>query len=263
MSQRATIKVNERVLPPQMIAAEAQHHPAKTPGAAYREATRALIVRTLLLEEAIRLGISAEPQEVLPGKRETEDEARIRALTEAAVPQCEPSEADCRAYYEANAERRFRAPDLFEASHILFAADPGDTEARASANERAAATLMDLVQAPHRFAELARERSDCESRASGGHLGQMSRTDLVKEIAEALDELDEGEISAPVSSRFGVHLLRLDRVVQGEVLPFDYVKDHIHNYLRELTWRRNAAAYVGKLIAEARIEGIELEGTTK
>ena len=58
---------------------------------------------------------------VAPGKRETPDEARIRALIAANVPVEEADEAQCRALYDAE-PARFRSPDLFEASHILFAA---------------------------------------------------------------------------------------------------------------------------------------------
>ena len=51
MAPRPSIKLNGVVLPPHMIAAEAQHHPSQTPAAAFQAAARALIIRTLLLEE--------------------------------------------------------------------------------------------------------------------------------------------------------------------------------------------------------------------
>ena len=86
MAPRPSIKLNGVVLPPHMIAAEAQHHPSKTPAAAFQAAARALIIRTLLLEEAKRNAITAVPQFVAPGKRELDDEARIRALMEARIP---------------------------------------------------------------------------------------------------------------------------------------------------------------------------------
>src|SRR3569623_1626804 len=79
---RPAIKLNGVALPPQMIAAEAQHHPARTPAAAFQAAARALIIRTLLLEEAARQGLEATPQIIAEGKRETVEEARIRQLLE-------------------------------------------------------------------------------------------------------------------------------------------------------------------------------------
>ena len=147
MAPRPSIKLNGIVLPPHMIAAEAQHHPSQTPAAAFQAAARALIIRTLLLEEAKRDAIAAEPQFVAPGKRELDDEARIRALMEARIPVAEPGEDQCRAFYDANPSH-LRSPDLYEASHILFLAHPHDAQAYAGAVARAEA-----AHSPHSGSE--------------------------------------------------------------------------------------------------------------
>ena len=172
MAPRPPIKLNGVVLPPHMIAAEAQHHPSQTPAAAFQAAARALIVRTLLLEEAKREAITAEPELIAPGKRELDDEARIRALMEARIPVTEPDEGQCRAFYDA-APSRFRSPDLYEASHILFLAHPHDAQAYAEAVARAEAIIAELSAVPGRFEAIAREQSECDSRANGGRLGQI------------------------------------------------------------------------------------------
>ena len=62
MAPRLPIKLNGVVLPSHMIAAEAQHHPSQSPPLAFQAAARAIIIRTLLLEEAKRDGIIAEPE---------------------------------------------------------------------------------------------------------------------------------------------------------------------------------------------------------
>lgn len=258
MAQRPQIKLNGVVLPPHMIAAEAQHHPAKSPAAAYQIAARALIVRTLLLEEAKRLRIGAEPEFAAPGKRETDDEARIRALVEAAVPITEPDETVCRAFYDADPSR-FRSPTLFEASHILFAAHPHDTEAYASATARAEDTLSELRRSPGRFEAIARERSECESRAHGGRLGQISRGETVPEFECVLEQLADGQIAPePVKSRFGVHVLKLDARDAGKPLPYGYVHERIALFLAEKDWRKDVARYIDTLVAKALIEGIDM-----
>ena len=99
-------------------------------------AARALVVRELLLQEARRLGVAAEPLADDDGRRETDEEALIRALVEREVRVPDPDEARCRRYYEQNL-RRFRSPDIYEAAHILFAAAPGDGDARAAARMQA------------------------------------------------------------------------------------------------------------------------------
>ena len=116
MTARAAIKVNGTVLSTPAIAEEAQHHPAKTPAAAFEAAARALVVRHLLLEEAARCAIQADPQDVAPGKRETREDANIRALIEAHVQPREPDEAACRAFYEVH-RARFRAQGSQAGTH--------------------------------------------------------------------------------------------------------------------------------------------------
>jgi peptidyl-prolyl cis-trans isomerase C len=245
-----------------MIAAEAQHHRAKTPAAAFEAAARALIVRTLLLEEAARRGIEPAPELVAPGKRELKDEALIRALMEREIAAPTPGEESCQWFYETEKER-FRSPDLYEASHILFLAKSGDVEAREEARAQAQAVADELAAAPERFAAIAAERSACDSRAQGGRLGQIAEGQTVPEFEQALKTLAEGEISPPVMTRFGAHVIRLDARLPGQILPYAYVRDHIASYLAERQWRVDAAAYLGRLIAAAEIEGVTFEQLEK
>jgi len=205
------------------------------------------------LEEAGRRGIAAAPELVAPGKRELNDEALIRALMEQEILAQEPDEEKCRQFYEAE-KSRFRSPDLYEVSHILFPAR--NTEERDQARAKAQAAADELAVSPGHFAAIAAERSECDSRAQGGRLGQISEGQTVAEFEQALKTLAEGEISAPVMTRFGAHVIRLDAKLPGQILPFDYVRDHIASYLVERQWRSDAAAYVGRLIAAAEIEGV-------
>jgi len=258
MAPRPPIKLNGIVLPPHMIAAEAQHHPAKNPAAAFQAAARALIVRTLLLEEAKREAIKAEPELVAPGKRELDDEATIRALIETRIPVSEPTELECRTFYEADSSR-FRSPDLYEASHILFLAHPHDAPAYSAAVARAQSVIAELSESPERFEAIAKEQSECDSRANGGRLGQIVRGETVSEFEGALQELEEGQISpSPIQSRFGAHVLRLDARALGQTLPFEYVKEQISAYLAEQRWSLDVAAYIERLVSQAQIEGIDI-----
>jgi peptidyl-prolyl cis-trans isomerase C len=255
---RAPITVNCGTISAETVAEEAQHHPARTPGAAYQRAARALVIRALLLGEAQRCATPAAPELIAPGKRETLDEARIRRLIEDNVAATQPDEAACRAFYRAN-KMRFRSPDIFDASHILFAAPTHDREALATATARAHVSIHELARSPDLFEALARERSDCESRANGGRLGQIVGGELVPEVETALRALEEGEVAAkPVISRFGAHVLRLDRRKLGEPLPFVLVRERIAGLLAEQDWRRNVAAYIDGLVRRARIEGIDM-----
>jgi peptidyl-prolyl cis-trans isomerase C len=259
MATQAAIRVNGVVVPPHVIAAEAQHHPAKTPRAAARSAARALVIRFLLLEDAARRGIAAAPEWVSEGKRETDDEARIRALLEAAVPVHEPTEMACRDHYAAN-PARFRSPDLFEASHILFAAPPDDRDARARAEARARLAIEEILAHPERFDAIARDRSDCSSGKSGGRLGQLVPGETVPQFEAALATLSAGSIAeTPVLTRFGAHVVRLDARASGRALPFAHVRPGIESFLAERQWRLDVARFIDELVANAVIEGMDLK----
>ncbi len=257
---RPEIAVDGAAIPHAAIAREVQNHPAESPAEAWTEAARALIVRELLVHEAVRLGIEAQPDEDGEGRRETEEEALIRALLDREISVPEADDASCRRYYDKNL-KRFRSADLFEAAHILFSADWSDKEAFAAAVGSAQSAIALLAKEPARFADLARELSACSSSGEGGHLGQLTRDQVTPEFAAALDRLNPGETtSTPVETPYGVHIVRLDRRIEGRTLPFEAVRERIAGHLKESVWRRAAAQYVSLLAGRATITGFDFGG---
>lgn len=247
------VLVNDVPITLEAIAAEAQYHPASTPEVAWDEAVEALIVRQVLLQEAHRRRIVPEPGTDAAGRRELVEEATVRGLLEEAVEAESPDEAACRAYFDANPER-FRSPDLFEASHILFAAPREDAARYSAAVEAAESTIARLNGAPEKFPELARQYSDCPSATSGGHLGQIGRGDTVPEFETFLYNLDEGQLCpVPVKSPFGAHVLYLHRRILGQPLPYESVRDRIEEYLADRAWRGAVAAFVAELVDAADV----------
>ncbi|MCO5091187.1 peptidylprolyl isomerase [Bosea sp. (in: a-proteobacteria)] len=255
---KAPITVNGAVISRAMIAREVQNHPAPSPAAAWKAAALALVIREALRQEVQRLAIEAEPLSDGAGRRETEDEARMRALVEREVSVPEPTEAECRRYYERNA-RRFGTPDLYEASHILFAARRDDVEGYERARQQAAAAIAELAAAPGRFAELARLHSGCPSAEIGGNLGQIGPGQTTPLFEKALSAMTPGSISRePVETPYGCHVIRLDRAIAGRLMPFELVQERIAAYLGAAVRQRAQAQYVARLIGAARIEGIDV-----
>ena len=121
------------------------------------------------------------------------------------------------------------------------------------------AVLVAAMFAATSFAALAQEHSACPSAAQGGNLGQITNGQTTPEFERALLGLAPGEISAaPVATRYGFHIIRLERRIDGRVLPYEAVAERIADYLRESVQRRANAQYVARLASAARIEGIEL-----
>ena len=242
------------------IVREMQHHPAEKPIAAWRQAARALVIKELLLQRAKHLGITPEPRSDDAGRRETDDEALVRAVVDREVAVPEPDDETCRRYYERN-PGRFRSPDIYEVSHILFAALPADQEAFARARADAEAVLATLQESPERFAVLARAYSRCPSAEQGGNLGQITRGQTTPEFEQALVALSPGQLcSAPIATRYGFHIIRLERKHEGRTLPYEVVADRIAAYLRDGVRRRADAQYVARLASAAQIEGVEIAG---
>lgn len=244
------VSVNGVVISSADIARETQHHGASDPDVAWDLAARALALRELLGQEADRLGIAAEPIEDGDGRRETPQEARLRALIDREVVVPRADEAACRRYYEAH-RARFRSPALFEVAHILL-----------PRNERAAARARDLIDEttahPERFAALAAAHSACPSGKQAGNLGQIGPGQTVAEFEAALAGLPVGRVAPqPVESRYGLHVVRVDRVIEGRELPFDLVKERIADYLEEAVQRRALHQYVAILAGRARLAGVD------
>jgi len=245
------IVINGAVIPERDIARETQHHPAPSLESARRKAARALAVRALLLQQADRLGIAAGS-----------DEDRIAALMEREVKTPSADEAACRRYYESNLAR-FRSADLFEARHILFLVNPDDPAAAAVVKATAEQVIATLEKYPDRFPQMAKELSACPSNKQGGNLGQISRGSTVPEVETFLLQLEPGQLCpVPIHSRYGYHVLRLERRIEGRQLPFAAVHNKIAAYLEERVWRQAVRQYISILAASAEIRGVNLRAAT-
>ena len=239
------------------IVREMQHHPAGKPIAAWQQAARALVIRELLMQEARRLDIEPRPL-TEDGRRETDEEAIMRGLIDREVVVPQADEETCRRYYERHTSQ-FRSPDIYEAAHILFAVRPADKDAYAAARAEAEGVLAALIERPESFATMAEAYSACSSAAHGGNLGQITTGQTTPEFEQALVALAPGELCAtPVATRYGFHIIRLDRKHQGQLLPYELVAGRIADYLNESVRRRADAQYIARLISVAKIEGIDL-----
>ncbi|WP_146346946.1 peptidylprolyl isomerase [Phaeobacter marinintestinus] len=252
--------VNGERVPHALVAAETQNQeaPKGKPGIAWRKAVNAVAIRTLLLQEARTRGVEVDRQEVGPGLFETDEEALIRGLLDQVIDAAQPCETDIRAEWEKD-PTRFRTPPLWEVSHILCGCDPRDEDARAKALARATGILALAQGDPKGFPALAQRESDCGSKSSGGALGQLGPNDTVPEFEAALRDISEGEMSAePVLTRHGYHIIRMDAVALGQVLPFEAVRAKIAIAMEKAAWAAESRQFIMELVKASDIEGADL-----
>lgn len=246
------ITVNDIPISEDKIHAEMQYHPAKTRREAMMKAAESLIIGELFRQRAKALGLVVSDDGVA-----SSDEDFIEALIEREVAMPEATEADCRQYFAANPER-FKSSPLVEAKHILLAVAKDDEQGRAETKSRADALLNMLKQGAD-FARLARRESDCPSKETGGSLGQLSKGQTVPEFERQVFAAEPGLMPRPVESRYGFHLVYIERHTPGRPLPYEAVQERIADYLNEKVRRKAIAQYIQVLIGEARIEGYDFE----
>lgn len=254
------VSVNGTIIPNREIVSEVQYHPSSSASESWQRAAEALVLRVLLLDEARREDIVASPLTDEKGRRETEDEALIRVLLERAIRVPSATEAELRRTYDAN-RGKFQAAELVEARHILVAARADDAAGYAAARERADALAESIAAEPDRFADLARAHSDCASAGEGGFLGQLTPDETTPEFAAAVAAMGDGETTRhPVETRYGFHLIRLERRIPARTLPFDAVAARIAEYLTERSRRIATAQYLARLVDHAEITGVAMAG---
>ncbi|MCA0908173.1 peptidylprolyl isomerase [Ruegeria marisrubri] len=138
----------------------------------------------------------------------------------------------------------FAGEDEFDASHILV-----DSEEEAKALK---AQLDDGAD----FAELARENSTGPSGPNGGALGWFGKGQMVPEFEAAVIALEKGQVSDPVQTQFGWHLVKLNDKRKTEAPELDAVRDELAQTIQQ----EAIQARIDELTQQAQIERPALEG---
>lgn len=118
--------------------------------------------------------------------------------------------------------------------------------------DEAKAVLAELKKGAD-FAELAKKKSKDPGAAEGGDLGYFGKDQMVPEFAEAAFKLEKGQLSEPVKTQFGWHIIRLEDKRNRKPPSFEQVKDQLETYLT----RRAQAQMVSKLREGAKIERLD------
>ncbi len=190
----------------------------------------------LMTMEQAEEKVSVSPAEVRqyydehPEEFTTEEEVSvqyIRLRLEDFYPELE--EREIREVYDASVAES-EGGDRRRAAHILIEAGDGQTDA---AIRQQLEAIAGRVAAGEAFSDLAREFSDdIGSREAGGDLGYSDGTAFPEAFEEALGELEVGEISAPVKTESGWHLVKLLEVEQADVADYASRRDEIRQALQ-------------------------------
>ena len=139
---------------------------------------------------------------------------------------------EARQYYDENKEK-FVSEDTVNASHILV-----DTK------EKAQEILEQINSGSISFEDAARKYSSCPSAENAGGLGEFSRGQMVPEFDNAVFAMNEGEISGPVQTQFGFHLIKLNSKNSAKAIDFNDIKEQVKDILLK---EKQQKAYQSKI----------------
>jgi peptidyl-prolyl cis-trans isomerase C len=127
-------------------------------------------------------------------------------------------------------------------------------------SEDEAKTILTELKGGADFATLAKEKSKDPGAAQGGDLGYFSKEQMVPEFADVAFKMYAGQLSNPVKTQFGWHIIKVEDKRVRQAPEFDKVKDQIESYMM----RKAQTEYVTKLRQAAKIERLDKpEGQAK
>lgn len=157
-------------------------------------------------------------------------------------------EEEMRNYYEKNKEK-YSEPERVHLKHILiFVPEGADKQTKEKALNRAKQIKAQLLKGA-KFEELAKLHSDdTASREKGGDLGVLRKGETLPEFEEKVFKLKVGEISDPISSPYGYHIVKVIKKLPPTTLPYEKVKDEVREDLK----REKERALLEKEIEELK-----------
>jgi len=236
------------------------------------------VIRTLLLQEAERLGITITDEDIdkeleviaeqlPPGvtieqvmKESSAGEEHMRGelvtkltidrlmATRDDAAQGEIADEDIDAFYEEHGERLL-LPENVHARHILITTDEKDDDAARAAKRKKAEDLRQQLVDGADFAELAEANSDCPSKKMGGDLGRFKRGQMVPPFEQAAFSRKAGEMGPVVETKFGYHIIEVLEHTDASRVP----REKVVAMMKSERQRELMSALVQELKQKAKI----------
>jgi len=154
----------------------------------------------------------------------------VKFSPEDYLAEIDIAEEDIEAYYRNN-QKKYHQPATVHARHILLKLPKEAAPELVSEKRNKAMEIMEQAKAGEDFAELAKTHSEGPSKEKGGDLGTFQREDMVKPFSDKAFSMRAGEISEPVRTRFGWHIIKVEEKTEESVKSLDEVKDKIRETL--------------------------------
>ena len=213
---------------------------------------RAEMARMAVLKEAEARKWEQRPEVVLEIQRVRDEAITSSYLMSVSAPPADyPSEADIQSAYDLNRDTLMR-PRQYRLSQIFVALPPGgDAKAEAAARQKADDLAHKAKAQGANFAALAAANSDMKATAEqGGDLGWASESEIVPEIRSQVAGMAQGEVSDPIRTASGWHIIRMEDTRPAAPRPLAEVRDQLAAALRQRKTQANEQAYLSGLLAK-------------
>lgn len=191
-------------------------------------------------------------------KDELKKSLALKLTLEKNKVQVQPKDSDIKKFYEENKKRRYEKPDQVKASHILFKVEKDAPADKVAEAKKKAEDITKKAKAPGAdFAALAKEHSEGPSGPRGGDLGFFSKERMVPEFSKAAFSMKPGEVSKPVKTQFGFHVIKVVEKQKAQTVPLKDVKEEIAGQLENQMMRSAVKTFIEDLKKKATIEKME------
>jgi peptidyl-prolyl cis-trans isomerase C len=171
--------------------------------------------------------------------------------TQSKAAQTEPA---LRKIYEDATKQMSGGQEEVHARHILFRVNNPNDQAASKAAEAKVRAVIDRLKKGEDFVTIANALTeDPSGKTNGGDLGYFTRDQMVPEFSEVAFKLGKGQVSDPVKTQFGWHVLKVEDKRTQQPPPFEQVR----NQIEEFAARKAQVDLVTKLRADAKIERLD------
>lgn len=205
-----------------------------------REVLEKIIDLELVAQAAVKDGMDKDPDFVTGLEMFKKQQLFAIYLNKEVVQKIKVTPEEVTAYYDKNQDQ-YKTGEEVTASHILV-----DSEEKAAAVKK-------RIDGGEDFAEVAKAESSCPSASRGGDLGSFGKGTMVPEFEQAAFALKVGEVSGPVKTQFGYHIIKITGQKAAGVQPLDGVKDKIEKTLLQENQQKAYEDLLAKMRGEAKI----------
>jgi len=208
-----------------------------------------------LTDEQLQQAVSREGYSIAEYREQMRKQiGRYKLISEKVRKNVKVSDADVQSEYDRMTRSEGEDYEV-HIRHILIAVPRSASAAQVDqARRKAAAIAVEAREPGVDFADLAKKRSEGSSSSDGGDLGFFKRGTMVPEFERVAFNLKTGEVSDPVRTQFGWHVLKLEEIRKLGMKPLAEVRPEIEERLRKVQAERLTAQYMETLRSAAVVE---------